>query len=361
MTRRGAGLTIAGAVLTTVGVWLRYPEIAALGAAALAAVLAAFAAGLLPARLTVVRTAAPAVVMRDGTCEATLTVRNDARWWPVTVAGADRCRTTGGEQRIPVPPARLRPGATATVRYPVPTERRGLVRLGPLSLGRSDPFGLAAFHGPAGTVSVVAVHPRLHPVRVRLPGAAPDPDGAGARGPHGAVSADLLRGYRPGDDLRQVHWRTSARAGALVVRERAGTGRAPLRVLLDDRAEVHDGDTFEAACEAAASVVVAALRDGAAVRLSLASGAVVPEGRAVAEYLGALARACPHPATGAVPAAHGAWCFTGRPDAARLGAVAAAAVIVLFGPAPPAAGARPRIVAARDAADFARRCDGERP
>ncbi|MET7400140.1 DUF58 domain-containing protein [Dactylosporangium sp. NPDC005572] len=355
MTRRGAGLVVAGGAFTTVGVWLRYPEIAALGAAALLAVLAAVVAGRLPVRLTVTRTVAPGLVMRGGVCEVTLAVRNDARRLSVTATGADRRTVAGADERVPVPLVRLAPGATATVWYRVPTDRRGLVRLGPMSFGRADPFGLAAPPRAVGPVSVVVVYPRLHPIRVRLPGTRHDPHGAGGRVPHGAVSPDLLRDYRPGDDLRQVHWRTSARTGALVVRERVDAGRARLRVLLDDRAEVHDDDTFEAACEAAGSVVAAALRDGTAVHLALVGGAEVAEGRPLAAYLSLLARARPHPA-GAEPRAGGSLCVTGRPGPAQLRAFAGAAVVVVFGPPRPVpAGAGFRLIAARDAADFARR------
>jgi uncharacterized protein (DUF58 family) len=62
-------------------------------------------------------------------------------------------------------------------------------------------------------------------------------DGRLDRVPHGAITFDTLREYVIGDELRHVHWRTSARVGELMVREHVDTSPARIVVLLDDRIE----------------------------------------------------------------------------------------------------------------------------
>ena len=103
-------------------------------------------------------------------------------------------------------------------------------------------------------------------------------DGRVDRVPHGTITFDSLREYVVGDELRRVHWRTSAKVGELMVREQLDTSLPRLVVLLDDRAAAHpargDGvaETFESACEAAASIVAAAVREDLPVTLLLVAG-----------------------------------------------------------------------------------------
>ena len=117
------------------------------------------------------------------------------------------------------------------------------------------------------------MYPRVHPLRAVPAGVARSLDGRVDRVPHGSITFDSLREYVVGDELRRVHWRTSARVGELMVREHVDTSLPRLVVLLDNRAAAHPGarggmaETFEAACEAAASVVTAALREELPVTL----------------------------------------------------------------------------------------------
>jgi uncharacterized protein (DUF58 family) len=64
-----------------------------------------------------------------------------------------------------------------------------------------------------------------------------------------------LREYEVGDDLRRVHWRSTARTGDLMVRQDEAQWRPRAAVILDVRAEAHDNESFELAVEAAASVI----------------------------------------------------------------------------------------------------------
>jgi transglutaminase-like putative cysteine protease len=82
-----------------------------------------------------------------------------------------------------------------------------------------------------------------------------------------------LRGYVVGDDLRLIHWRTTARAGELMVRRHVDVERLPVLVLLDDRLDSYrNAETFEEAIEVAASLFKAADRLGMDACLELVSG-----------------------------------------------------------------------------------------
>ncbi|MGN0065410.1 MAG: DUF58 domain-containing protein, partial [Nocardioides sp.] len=72
-----------------------------------------------------------------------------------------------------------------------------------------------------------------------------------------------LREYVRGDDLRHVHWRSSARAGELLVRQYHDSRRTEAALLLDRQASSYaDDDSFELAVEVAASLAAATARTG---------------------------------------------------------------------------------------------------
>lgn len=81
-----------------------------------------------------------------------------------------------------------------------------------------------------------------------------------------------LREYVPGDDLRRVHWPSSARSGDLVVRQSEGHRRGSLDVIADLRSGAHVGESAEAVVAAAASLAMSALRVGMHVRVRTSSG-----------------------------------------------------------------------------------------
>jgi uncharacterized protein (DUF58 family) len=159
--------------------------------------------------------------------------------------------------RFVLPP--LPSGETARAAYRLPTTRRGRFRIGPLAISVSDPFGLARRTWTMSTLSDTLVCPRVHDILA--------PRQAGGRLVASietvqarAQAADgeeflTLREYEVGDDLRRVHWRSTARHGELMIRQDEAQWRARAIVLLDARAEAHDDRSFEIAVEATASVV----------------------------------------------------------------------------------------------------------
>src|SRR5690606_3018218 len=127
--------------------------------------------------------------------------------------------------------------------------------------------------------------PRSHPVRTVPVGASRSLDGVVDAAQYGSITFHALREYVPGDDLRHVHWRTSAHVGQLMVRQHVETSLPRIVVLVDDRTAGRSGGPGEGAkfgwregaVEAAASGRLAALRADLRVELHLVSGrSVVP-------------------------------------------------------------------------------------
>lgn len=152
---------------------------------------------------------------------------------------------------------------------------RGMVDVGPLRLRVGDPFGLASRPVTVLAPSTLTVHPRIEPV-----GPPPDPPGTSiVGGPRRAILSPLpggdfhaLRPYEEGDDLRLVHWPTSARLDTLVVRQHEAPRLRQTAVALDLRRSVHDAVTLERAVSAAASVAAAGCDDDGLVRLVTTGG-----------------------------------------------------------------------------------------
>ncbi|WP_432049940.1 DUF58 domain-containing protein [Verrucosispora sp. NA02020] len=263
ITARGIGLLVAAVVLAGAGFRFAYPELTLLGVAAGGAVAVATVTAARRPRLQVRREADPDRVGRGDPASMTVTVRNAGRWGAANLLATDRC----GDQVVPVPVLRLRPGTDTVVRYDVPTARRGVVPVGPLRVTRRDPLGLVVLARSYGDSVPVWVHPRIHPLSAVPTGAGRSLDGRVDAVPHGSITFDSLREYVVGDELRRVHWRTSARVGELMVRENVDTSLPRIVVLVDNRLAAHpdrvDGvaESFESVCEAAASVVAAAVRE----------------------------------------------------------------------------------------------------
>ncbi|PZF86373.1 DUF58 domain-containing protein, partial [Micromonospora endophytica] len=289
ITARGIGLLVVAVLLLGAGFRFGYPELTLLGAAAGIAVAVAVVVAARRPRLVVRREADPDRVARGEPAAMTLTLRNAGRLRVASLLATDRC----GDRVVPVPVLRLRPGADTTVRYDVPTTRRGVVPVGPLRVTRRDPLGLVVLARAYGGSVPVWVHPRIHPLSAVPTGAGRSLDGRVDAVPHGSITFDSLREYVVGDELRRVHWRTSARVGELMVRENVDTSLPRIVVLLDNRVAAHPdrvggvAESFEAACEAAASVVTAAVRADLPVVLLFVAAQTPPAGSPPAAGAGA--------------------------------------------------------------------------
>lgn len=181
------------------------------------------------------------------------------------------------------------------MQYQVRSDVRGKYELGPLATRVTDPFGLIELrHVVPGTASVI-VTPRVVPLPAIVLGGGRT--GSGERSvPHiaaGSAEDVTVREYRRGDDLRRVHWRSSARVGQLMVRREEHPWEARATVLLDNRIGAHAGrgpsSSLETAIMAAASVAVHLDARGYAVRLVTADGPAGPDAEPVSVLLERLA------------------------------------------------------------------------
>ncbi|MFL5798635.1 MAG: DUF58 domain-containing protein [Actinomycetota bacterium] len=216
------------------------------------------------------------------------------------------------------------PGGTVTATTGRTASRRGVVEGGTVEVVSSAPFGVAEVRRTISAGGRTVVFPRIVPVAGLallggpLTGASSENTGQRGPGPefHG------IREYQQGDTLRHVHWRSTARHGALIVREFEREQPAHLLVAVDTYADTAEetGDTaLDVCCSAAASVALDALGRGSGVSLAAATarGMEITAGVDRGEALTMLAALR---APGDVPVA-------GAIDAARE-AVAATALLV---------------------------------
>jgi hypothetical protein len=265
-TARGLATAGLGAALLAAGVQWRYPGVLGLGGALLALAVLAYLRVLGRTPVSVRRSVWPLEVTRLQPCAATLRIRRSRGLLP---AGVEALEHVAGRP-VPIRLPRLAPGGTAEIEYPIPTDRRGVLAIGPLDLRRRALAGLAESRAALGGTLQVRVLPRILPVRGLPSGVRRGHVGADERVQHGGTDLVGLREYVPGDDLRRLHWATSARTGTLMVREDADPSLAHLTVLLDDRAASYAGPDradMEDAIEVAASLAMAAANSDHSVRL----------------------------------------------------------------------------------------------
>jgi uncharacterized protein (DUF58 family) len=177
---------------------------------------------------------------------------------------------------------RVEPGGHREVSYQVRSDLRGRYPLGPLQLRLTDPFGMCELTRSFSAHDTLTVVPRVEALpAVRLAG---EDSGFGESRTRTLALAgedDLIpRGYRHGDDLRRVHWRSTAKYGELMVRREEQPHKARCTVLLDTRRLAYDGagpdSAFEWAVAGTASVAVHMLERGYSVRLLTDTGSSVP-------------------------------------------------------------------------------------
>lgn len=177
---------------------------------------------------------------------------------------------------------RVEAGGRREVSYRVRSDLRGRYPLGPLQLRLSDPFGMCELSRSFSAFDLLTVVPRTEPLPAL--GLAGEASGYGeGRRRTLALAGDddiIPRAYRHGDDLRRVHWRSTAKYGELMVRREEQPQRARCTVLLDTRRIAYEGggpdSAFEWAVSGAASALVHLLEHGYATRLLTDTGTSVP-------------------------------------------------------------------------------------
>ncbi len=280
---RGWTLAASGMSLLVIGLFTGRRELLFLGALALALTLVALAAvQLWRLKFSVTRELTPPIVAAGETVTVRLSLRNLSAWpgsgasWreetPVECAAPQRTELAA----LGVAGSR---GDRVTLQYQLTPHRRGIVPIGPVHLGRSDPFGLAQAKYPTGRISELVVTPRV----TQLPRSAAGIQVAdGVARPqlrHRNPNSDELiaREYRPGDSMRRVHWPATARRGEIMVRQEEQRSKPEASLVIDTAADWRAGDTlgepagdrtsryaaaFETAIECAASIGVHLIDSG---------------------------------------------------------------------------------------------------
>ncbi|TDP97232.1 DUF58 domain-containing protein [Labedaea rhizosphaerae] len=165
------------------------------------------------------------------------------------------------------------------LRYPLQPALRGIHQVGPLRVTVTDPFGLTEFDKELAGVTRMVVVPKVYPL-TGVPGGSGLGSGEdGSVRLHNGQGEDdaIVRQYRQGDDLRKVHWRSTARHDEMMVRVEERPWRGGTTVMLDHRANAHRGSGVTASLEWAVSFAASAClhlhRHGHRIRLVTESGA----------------------------------------------------------------------------------------
>jgi len=271
-TRTGLLVGVAAVALVLVGRFLGLPELYAIGASlGLLALVCGLWVALRQVDIAVVRSVRPSRVHAGGPCTVEIEVRNRSRRATPVLRLLDPVSGTAGADLLLAPIAMRR---TTTVAYRLPTARRGIVTVGPMHVAVGDPFGLATTHDRAAPAVEVTVLPRVDEIPPLPRSVGPDPDGTAETGSLGRAGEDFaaLRPYIVGDDMRRVHWPSSARTGELLVRQHDVPWQGRVCVALDLRRQASDAQTLEHVISAAASILRTHLRRGDHVRLVTTTG-----------------------------------------------------------------------------------------
>ena len=258
--------------------FLGHDELVRVGALLLLLPLAtAYFLGRSRYRLGLVRSITPAQVAAGQQARVQLDLTNDGRMPTGLLLLEDQIPyVLGTRPRFVVD--KMGPRWKRSVGYLVRSDVRGKFEVGPMKVRLSDPFGLVELERTFQTRSSLVVTPRVVPLPVvPLSGVW---TGSGDNRPRAFASGSAedvtVREYRRGDDLRRVHWRSSAHAGELMVRREEQPWQSRATLFLDNRKIAHRGSgaasSLEHAVSAAASIAVHLVQRGFSVRLVTAAG-----------------------------------------------------------------------------------------
>lgn len=278
LTSRGIGLSASGVVVGGLGVGMAAPPLVYIGIAMVSVVVVSGLWMLLAVNSFL----AQFPYARREVSPRPLTVGVPGRV-TVTISSSSRRRGGASVRKVITEALDIREQASAeltgglgtkatvsrtpellALSYTLLPSRRGRWPLGPALVHSSEPLGIIWADTAVGPAERIPVWPAVvdlsatagalmgHADRVVLGARSPSPDDA------------ALREYREGDDLRRVHWPSSARTGTMQVRSDERAGRRPATILLDTPVA---SDALEWSISAAASIAVSVLGSGHPVRL----------------------------------------------------------------------------------------------
>jgi hypothetical protein len=273
LTARGKGLLAAAAALWIAARTFGVGELQMAAVAALLLVAAAVLFSLVSSTSLVVdRVVRPGRLFHGAEATVALTVTNTGRLPTARIDLVDTVPLSLTDRpRATLDP--LGPGGRATVRYRLRGAHRGRFTVGPLQVRLRDPFGVVARRITLPGTAKVTVYPPVHELTAGLQLGGSSSTGGSGRARALPSGDDLanVREYVRGDDLRGVHWPTTAHRGRLMVRQPESTKEPRAVLLLDLRQDRHRGTgpgaSLESAVAAAASVGFHLVSRGRAVVL----------------------------------------------------------------------------------------------
>ncbi len=272
MTRTGVAALLAGVIAVVAGLWLHWVAFTLVGGGLVALVVVGLFSILRPPRLTIDRQIQPPRVPKGSPAIAFLSFANKGR----TSVGVTVANQPFGNTRVRTVIPRLRQGESGVRTYRLPTTRRGIFDVGPVEVTRRDPLEMFRVSRKYGQTERIWVYPRMLPFRPLPTGITRFLEGPSSdTSPQGNITFHRLRNYVLGDDLRLVHWRSSARTGNLVVKHNVDTSQPYGVVLLDLRPSLYTETSFEYAIDIAASVLAATASNKAPVELRLTDRTII--------------------------------------------------------------------------------------
>jgi uncharacterized protein (DUF58 family) len=264
LTDRGWAAIGVGAALLVL--WVALGEIELLAAAALILAAVGVAVGMVwwsSPRVTVTRRLYPTLVHEGdrATVEAIVTNRS-----PRALTNATLSDAVGDLGTAVFQVGALAPGESGDAQYQIVCRPRGVYPVGPVTVTVTDAVRLAASSAVADTIDRLIVYPKVEDLTGFPLTRGRDPSFQASRpefAQRGGEDFYTLREYVVGDDLRRVHWPTSAKRDELMIRQLETPWQSRALVLLDIRQASYESiDCFEKAVSGAASVVRHLARSG---------------------------------------------------------------------------------------------------
>ena len=279
LTVRGRAFLAAGVTAVVCAILLGQPALTRVGVLVVVLpLITAFVIGRARYRLALVRTVTPQLVSAGQPARVTLTLTNEGRTPSGVLLLEDHVPyVLGTRPRFVVDG--VGHGWRRQVSYQVRSDVRGRFEIGPMTVRVSDAFGLVELGRAFRTTVPLIVTPRIVPLpAIPLGGGW---TGSGDNRPRafafGSAEDVTVREYRQGDDLRRVHWPSSARTGDLMVRREEQPWQSRATLLVDNRLLVHRGQgiasSLEAAVSAAASIAVHKVRKSNSARVATKAAA----------------------------------------------------------------------------------------
>ncbi len=259
LTPLGRSVLVMGVVVTAVAVWLNWHEFVQLGVVAFGLLLVGLLWQILPGAPTAELVLRPNRLV-EGSAPPSVTLHVQAGAAPMMFP---KLTVPVGRHDVSTRLPFLSSFAHHTETMPLPAMPRGVHTVGPVTYEKTDPVGLVSRRVGISVALELLVAPRVTDLALFAGGLTNDLDGATSQQlSMSDLAFHALREYVQGDDLRHVHWRSSAKAGQLLVRQYHETRRGHVTILVDGRGSSYRRlRDFELAVSVATSIALRAVRD----------------------------------------------------------------------------------------------------